>query len=58
MRYEVIDSKNKIMFCTCDPKSIHNQSEINSMITAGYKIKINDKVVPKSKIMSVIKEFL
>lgn len=58
VKYEVIDNKNKTMFCAYEPQCIHTQEEINSMTNAGYKIKMNNKIVPKSKIINTIKECL
>lgn len=54
MKFEVIDAKGKIMFQTSNKKYMYSQSEINSMDKAGYRFKVNGKIVSKNKVIETV----
>ncbi len=58
MKYEVFDSKNKRVFITKEMECIHTKSEIDSMNKAGYKFKINNKSITKTKLLEFIEKGL
>lgn len=58
MKYEVFDGKNKRVFITQEMESIHTKSEIDSMNKAGYKFKVNNKTITKTKLLEFIQKGL
>ena len=50
MKFEVINDKGKTVYYTYETKDIPNHEDMNSMIEAGYKFKIDGKAASKKKI--------
>ena len=50
MRFEVVNDKNKTMYYTNKIKDIPSKEYLGSMNDAGYKFKIDGKVVSKKKV--------
>lgn len=56
MKFEVINDKNKVVMHTESISCIPDRGIIESMIAAGYKFKIDNKILTKKKIIDLIKE--
>ena len=56
MKFEVINDKNKTMMSTTSPECIYDKSTLTSMSKAGYKFKIDGKIVMIKKISKIIEE--
>ena len=50
MKFEVINDKNKTMYYTYEIKDIPAKEYLDSMSNAGYKFKIDGKLVSKKKV--------
>lgn len=53
MKFEVLRNK-AVLFCTNDIICVPPAKQINAMLKAGYKIKINDKVASKTEINKLL----
>ena len=56
MKFEVINDKNKVVMHTESMSCIPNREIVESMITSGYKFKVDNKILTKKKIIDLIKE--
>lgn len=56
MKFEVINDKNKVVMNTTDVSCIPPKEILHSMAGAGYKFKLNDKLITIKKIIEQIKE--
>ena len=56
MKFEVVNDKNKTVYYTHKEKDIPNKEYLNSMIDAGYKLKIDGKVASKKRVEELIKQ--
>ena len=54
MKYEVLNINNQVMFFTFSEKCIHSKQEIEIMSKAGYKFRLDDKNISKSKLLEEI----
>ena len=55
MKFEVINDKNKTVYYTYREKDIPQKEYLDSMVSAGYKFKIDGKVASKKKIEELMK---
>lgn len=56
MKFEVIDNKGNTIFNTTEKTCLPSKSEIESQAGAGYKFKIDGKIISKKKLLEQIKE--
>lgn len=56
LKFEVVNDKNITVMSTTSSTCIPNESQINSMLNAGYKIRVNNKIIAKKKLNEFIKE--
>lgn len=56
MKFEVIDNKGNTIFNTTEKICLPNKLEIESLTCAGYKFKLDGKIVSKKKLLEQIKE--
>lgn len=56
MKFEVISDKNKTVSYTFKIGDIPPKEYLNSMANAGYKFKMDGKIVSKKKIEELIKQ--
>lgn len=57
MKFEVINDKNKTVMLTEYISCIPNNSALTSMFDAGYRFKIDGKIIPIKKLKEKLKEF-
>ena len=50
MKFEVINDKNKTVMSTTSLSCIPNKNELNSMSKAGYKFRLNGKIMSSHKL--------
>lgn len=55
MKFEVVNDKNKTVMQTTDVSCIPNKEILNSMISAGYKLKLDGKILSKKAINELTK---
>ncbi len=55
MKFEVINNKNKVVNHTEYISRIPDIDTIESMIAAGYKFKIDNKILTKNQIVDFVK---
>ena len=56
IKFEVVNADGKVLFSTKYKECIPLKSEIDTLIKAGYKIKINEKAVTKKKMIELLGE--
>lgn len=56
IKFEVVNADGNILFSTKYKECIPSKSEIDTLIKAGYKIKINGKAVTKKKMIELLGE--
>ena len=56
IKFEVVNADGKVLFSTKYKECIPSKSEINTLVKAGYKIKINGKAVTKKKMIELLGE--
>lgn len=54
MKFEVVNFDGETVFNTRSKRCIPQRHQIESMLKAGYKIKIDGKVVSKKKLFEII----
>ncbi|MBS7360332.1 MAG: hypothetical protein KIG53_06990 [Oscillospiraceae bacterium] len=54
MKFEVVNFDGETVFNTKSKRCIPQRHQIESMLKAGYKIKIDGKVVSKKKLFEII----
>lgn len=54
MKFEVVNDKGKVVFNTTEISCLPTKTEINSMIKAGYKFKLDNKSITKKKLEEII----
>lgn len=56
MKFEVVNDKNKTVYYTHKEKDIPCKEYLNSMGGAGYKFKIDGKILSKKKVEGLINQ--
>ena len=56
MRFEVINDKNKTVMSTVNLSCIPNKKILDSMLMAGYKFKLDGKLITAKKLNEILKE--
>ena len=56
MKFEVINDRNKPVYYTHKIKDIPTREFLSSMVDAGYKFKIDGKIVSKKRVEELIKQ--
>ena len=56
MKFEVVNDKNKVVMNTTSPGCIPSKDALSLMSKAGYKFKLNGKVVTIRKLYETLKE--
>lgn len=56
IKFEVVNADGKVLFNTEHKECTPSKSEIDTLIKAGYKIKINGKAVTKKKMIELLGE--
>lgn len=56
MKFEVVNDKNKVVMNTTNPDCIPKKDTLNLISKAGYKFKLNGKVVTIRKLYETLKE--
>lgn len=54
--YEIYNDKGIRVFFTDSPEALDEEAKIKDLIESDHKIKINGKVIPKTKIVAEIKK--
>lgn len=54
MKFEIINDKNKTVYYTYNTECVPCKEHLASMTNAGYKFKIDGKIVSKKKIEELI----
>lgn len=57
MKFEVINDKGMAVMSCADVSCIPDDSQLSSMIKAGYKFKIDEKIVTVKKIKNYVNSF-
>ena len=57
MKFEVINDKNKTVLLTEYVSCIPNDSALASMFDAGYRFKVDGKIILLKKLKEKLKEF-
>jgi hypothetical protein len=57
MKFEVLNSIGKTVMQCSEINCIPDNNQLSLMANAGYKFKINDKVVSQNKIKEFIKNY-
>lgn len=55
MKFEVLNSKQKVVMYTTDISCIPNKDTLNAMLNAGYKFKLDGEILSKKAISEFIK---
>ena len=55
MKFEVINDKNKVVMHTLSPSCIPSKDILTSMLNAGYKFKLDGKMLSKKAINELAK---
>lgn len=56
MKFEVLNSKQKVVMHTTDISCIPSKDTLNAMLNAGYKFKLDDKAITIKKLNEQLKE--
>lgn len=56
MKFEVINDKNKTVMTTTNLSCIPNKNILDSMLMAGYKFKLDGKLITIKKLNEKLKE--
>ena len=55
MKFEVVNDKNKTVMNTTSPSCIPDKDILMSMLNAGYKLKLDGKILSKKAINELAK---
>ena len=55
MNFEVVNDKNKVVMHTKDISCIPNKEILNSILNAGYRIKLDGKILSKKAINEFVR---
>lgn len=56
MKFEVINDKNKTVMSTVSSSCIPEKKILDSMLMAGYKFKLDGKLITGKKLNEILKE--
>ena len=56
LKFEVVDDKNKTVYFTHTISGIPQKEHLSAMSNAGYKFKIDGRVVSKKRIEEMLKQ--
>ena len=55
MKFEIINDKNKVVMHTSSPSCIPDKDTLMSMLSAGYKFKLDGKILSKKALNELAK---
>lgn len=54
MKFEVIDQHSKVLMHTEHPEAVYSENELKEMAGAGYRFRLDGKIVSAGYIMNVL----